>query len=171
MIKNYIKIAWRNLVKQKLYSLINIGGLAVGLAVCMMIMLYVAHEMSYDTFHKNAKRIVIPHGSFKMNGNTINMDYMSFVSAPIIKQSQPTIEAYMRTLGYFKPVIVNTSSAPQHKFAENKMLFADRGFFKFFSFKLISGSVDDVLKNPFSVVLSQDMAKSISAQRTRLVKP
>ena len=56
MIINYIKIAWRNLTKQKLYSLINISGLAVGLAVCMMIMMYVAHEISYDRFHKNAAR-------------------------------------------------------------------------------------------------------------------
>ncbi len=159
MIKNYIKIAWRNLVKQKLYSLINIGGLAVGLAVCMTIMLYVAHEMSYDTFHKNANRIFIPHAKFTIAGNTMNMDNMSYVSAPIIKQNQPTVESYMRTLGYPRPVIVSPAASPTHKFSENNLLFADPNFFKFFSFKLISGSVTDALKNPFSVVLSQDMAK------------
>jgi len=73
MIFNYIKIAWRNLTKQKLYSLINISGLAVGLAVCMMIMMYVAHEMSYDRFHKNADRIFMPNAQIKSGGNTMNM--------------------------------------------------------------------------------------------------
>ncbi len=70
MILNYIKIAWRNLAKQKLFSFINISGLAVGLAVCMMIMLYVAHEMSYDRFHKNADRIFSPQAHIKVGGNT-----------------------------------------------------------------------------------------------------
>jgi putative ABC transport system permease protein len=68
MIFNYIKIAWRNLTKQKLYSLINISGLAVGLAVCMMIMMYVAHETSYDRFHKNADRIFITQAAIKQGG-------------------------------------------------------------------------------------------------------
>jgi putative ABC transport system permease protein len=150
MILNYIKIAWRNLIKQKLYSLINISGLAVGLAVCMMIMMYVVHEMSYDRFHKNADRIFMP-----------NMEFMSYASGPLIKQNQPTVEAYMRTLAYFNqnPVVVNDPSTPGKKFAEDKLLFADPGFFNFFSFKLLSGSAGDVLSKPFTVVLSRDMAK------------
>ncbi|MDB5124595.1 MAG: macB 19 [Mucilaginibacter sp.] len=149
MILNYIKIAWRNLAKQKLYSLINISGLAVGLAVCMMIMMYVAHEMSYDRFHKNADRIFTPNVP------------MSYASAPLIKQNQPLVEAYMRTLPYFNenPVVVSDPSSPAKKFAEDKLLFADPGFFTFFSFKLLSGSASDVLSKPFTVVLSRDMAK------------
>ena len=159
MLKNYIKIAWRSLTKQKLYSLINISGLAVGLAVCMMIMLYVAHEMSYDRFHKNADRIFIPEGQLKMGDMTTGMDYTSYNSGPLISQNQPTIESYMRTLGYFKPVIVNDPSKPGQKFSEDKLLFADPEFFNFFSFKLLSGQAADVLKKPFSVVISSDMAK------------
>lgn len=159
MILNYIKIAWRNLAKQKLYSLINITGLAVGLAVCMMIMLYVAHEMSYDRFHKNADRIFTPNAQIKSGGNTMNIQYMSYASGPLIKQNQPTVEAYMRTLPYFRPVVVNDPSSPDKKFSEDKLLFADPGFFNFFSFKLLSGAADDVLKHPFSVVVSKDMAK------------
>ncbi|WP_428331284.1 ABC transporter permease [Mucilaginibacter sp.] len=159
MIINYIKIAWRNLVHQKLYSLINISGLAVGLAVCMMIMMYVAHEMSYDRFHKNGERIFSPHAKIKIGGNVMYMAYMSYASGPIIKQDQPAVEAYMRTLGYFKPVVVNNPQTPNAKFAEDKLLFADVDFFKFFTFKLLSGSQTDALKKPFSVVLSSDMAK------------
>jgi putative ABC transport system permease protein len=159
MILNYIKIAWRNLTKQKLYSLINISGLAVGLAVCMMIMTYVAHEMSYDRFHKNADRIFSPRAQLKIGGNTMNMEYMSYAAAPIIKQNQPTVEDYMRTLPYFRPVVVSNPSSPQEKFSEDKLLFADPGFFNFFSFKLLSGNASDVLKRPFTVVISNDMAK------------
>jgi len=159
MIKNYIKIAWRNLIRQKLFSLINISGLAIGLAVCMLIMLYVAHEHSYDRFHKNADRIVIPNAQIKQGGNTMNMEYMSYAAGPLIQQAQPTVKAYMRTLAYFNPVIVNKPSSPEKKFFEDKLLFADPKFFEFFSFKLLSGSVRNVLDKPFTVVLSRDMAK------------
>jgi putative ABC transport system permease protein len=151
MITNYLKIALRNLLNHKLYSFINITGLAVGLAVCMMIMMYVAHEMSYDRFHKNADRI------FTLK----DMLTMSYASAPLIKQNQPEVEACMRTLPYFNenPVIVNDPLSPSKKFSEDKLLFADPGFFTFFSFKLLSGSASEVLSKPFTVVLSRDMAK------------
>ncbi|MDB5024716.1 MAG: hypothetical protein JWP78_2471 [Mucilaginibacter sp.] len=159
MIKNYIKIAWRNLLRQKLFSLINISGLAIGLAVCMLIMLYVAHEHSYDRFHKNADRIFLPNAYFKVGGTTMSMDYGSYASGPLIKQGQPAVEDYIRTLGYFKPIVVSNPSSPDQKFAESKLLFADAGFFNFFSFKLLSGQASNVLSKPFSVVISQDMAK------------
>lgn len=160
MFKNYLKIAWRNLLRQRLYSLINISGLAVGLAVCMLIMLYVAHEHSYDRFHKNADRIYKPFAQMTMNGNTMNMDQMSYASGPIIKQSQPAVEDYMRTLHYFmSSVVISNPSNPDRKFSENKLLFADAGFFNFFSFKLLSGQASQVLSAPFSVVISQTMAR------------
>jgi putative ABC transport system permease protein len=159
MIKNYIKIAWRNLLRQKLFSLINISGLAIGLAVCMLIMLYVTHEHSYDRFHQNADRIFKPNGQLKMGGTTMNIDYMSYAAGPIIKQNQPGVEGYMRTLGYFKPIVVSNPSSPDSKFTESKLLFADADFFNFFSFKLLSGQASNVLTKPFSVVISQDMAK------------
>jgi putative ABC transport system permease protein len=89
MIKNYIKIAWRSLTRQKLYSLINISGLAIGLAVCMLIMLYVAHELSYDKFHASAKRIFALNEHVKMGTQEINMAYTSYASGPIIKQAYP----------------------------------------------------------------------------------
>lgn len=161
MIKNYLQIAWRNLIKQKLYSAINIFGLAVGLAVCITIMMYVAHEISYDRFHRDAGRIFQPYGMLKMSGGQVNMQNFSYVSGPLIKQSQPAVEASMRTLPYFSedPVVVSIPGSPASRFVEDNLLFADAGFFNFFSFKLISGAAGDVLKNPFTVVLSQDMAQ------------
>jgi len=159
MLKNYIKIALRNLIKQKLYSLINISGLAVGLAVCMMIMMYVSHEMSYDRFHKNSDRIFGLRGQIKMGGNTMNMAYMSYATAPIIKQRRPEVESYMRMLKYYKPFVVSNPATPDKRFSEEKMLFADANFFNFYSFKLLSGNSANVLTNPFTVVISKDMAQ------------
>lgn len=160
MIKNYTKIAWRNLLRHKLFSLINISGLAIGLAVCMLIMLYVAHEHSYDRFSKNADRVFIPNAMIKMRGNTMNtMGNMSYASGPLISQGQPTVESYMRILTYFKPVIISNLSSPNKKFSEKNLVFADPDFFKFFSFKILSGDANSVLANPHSVVISQEMAK------------
>jgi putative ABC transport system permease protein len=160
MFKNYLKMAWRNLLRQRLFSLINISGLAVGLSVCMLIMIYVAHEHSYDRFHKNADRIFKPYGQMRVNGNTFGLDQMSYVSGPLIKQSLPVVADYMRVTHYFTSVVlVSKPSQPDRKFAEDKLLFADAGFFNFFSFKLLSGQPAQVLSKPFSVVISQDMAK------------
>ncbi len=159
MFSNYLKIAWRNIVKQKLFSLINITGLATGLAVCMMIMLYVAHEMSYDRFHKNASRIFIPNAAIKINGSTLNMDYTSYSSGPYVKENEPAVEDYSRTFGYHNTVVAYNPAAPQTKYAEKNLLFADGNFFTFFSFKLISGQPAHLLDRPFTVVLSKDMAQ------------
>src|ERR1700709_2743155 len=104
MIKNYIKIAWRNLIRQKLYSLINISGLAVGLAVCMLIMLYVTHEHSYDRFHKNANRIVKPYAEMRINGNTFQTGYSDGAG---IKSSQPLVEDYVRSFQYRSAAVVS----------------------------------------------------------------
>jgi putative ABC transport system permease protein len=159
MFKNYLKIALRNLQKQKLYSLINIAGLAVGLAVCMMIMLYVTHEITYDRFHTNAKRIYKLQANVKIGGNTMNLNYMSYASGPLVKQSQPAVDGYMRTLNYYKPVVASNPLTPETKYKEEKLVYADSGFFSFFTFKLISGNAKDVLSKPYSVVISKDIAK------------
>ncbi|MFI5163558.1 MAG: ABC transporter permease [Sphingobacteriales bacterium] len=159
MIKNYFKIAWRNLTRQKLYSLINISGLAIGLAVCMLIMLYVAHELSYDRFHLNAKRIFALNEHVNMSGQEINMQYTSYASGPIIRQRIPGVAGYMRTRKVYKDVIVESPLTANTKFSESKMFFGDPDFFTFFSFKLLSGNASNVLSNPFSLVITRNMAK------------
>lgn len=145
--------------RQKLFSLINISGLAIGLAVCMLIMLYVAHEMSYDRFHKNAKQIFMLTEHLKMQGQEVNIEQMSYVSGPIAKQTAPAVADYMRLRKVYKPAIVESPKEKGIKFSESKMMFADAGFFDFFSFNLLSGSSSDVLTKPFSLVISKNMAK------------
>ncbi len=160
MFRNYLKIAWRNMIRQRLYSAINITGLATGLAVCMLIMLYVAHEHSYDRFHKNADRIFKPHEHVYTNGPSSDLNPMTYISGPIIKQSLPVVEDYIRTMNYFgSAVVVSNPKLPERKFTEDKLVFADAGFFNFFSFKLLAGQALQVLSKPFSVVISKDIAK------------
>ncbi|RWY50124.1 ABC transporter permease [Mucilaginibacter gilvus] len=141
-----------------MYSLINISGLAIGLAVCMTILMYVSHEMTYDSFQVNGKSIYKLQAQIKIGGNIMNTAYMSYVTGPMVKQRQPRVEQFSRTMKYPKQVLVSLEANPHQKFAGEKLLFADHNFFDFFSFKLISGSKTDVLSKPFSVVLSKDMA-------------
>jgi putative ABC transport system permease protein len=94
-----------------------------------------------------------------MGGQTLNMAYMSYATGNIIKQNQPKVEGYMRTMNYGGQAIVYTPTTPDIKFADDKLLFADAGFFNFFSFKLATGNASSVLSKPFSVVLSKGMAK------------
>jgi len=159
MIKNYLKIALRNLTRQKLFSSINISGLAIGLAVCMLMMLYVAHETSYDRFHKNAKRIFVLNEHLKLGGQDAQMEYTSYMSGPMIRQNEPDVIGYTRTRKVFEDIIVEAPAPVSARFLESKMMFADPDFFNFFSFKLLSGNPSTVLCRPFSVVISQDIAK------------
>lgn len=161
MFRNHLKIAWRNLLRQKRYSLINISGLAVGLAVCMTIMLYVAHEHSYDRFQPGADRLVTIRVERNMNGMKNINPRMSFATGAMVKQMVPTIEDYSNYFEYFEflPVVINRASTPKDKFSESNLLFANPNFFSFFNFKLISGNPSDVLTKPYSVVITQEMAK------------
>lgn len=159
MLKNYLKSAWRNLTRNKTYSAINIVGLAIGLAVCMMIMLYTGHESSYDRFHKNAQRIYWIQGKLKMGNDSVFVPLMSYATAPMIKKNEPFVESFVRLRKGNKSTIVQSQQSPELKFAENNFLFADSNFFDFFSFKLLAGSQQNVLQRPFTVVISKRAAQ------------
>ncbi|MBE7174792.1 MAG: ABC transporter permease [Mucilaginibacter polytrichastri] len=158
MFKNYLKIAWRNLWRNKLYSFINIGGLALGLTICMLIMLYVAHEHSYDSFHKNASRIFSVHVQFTMGGNKMNMPKFNYPVGPMTQKADAHVADYMRLYNQYTPVVIRNPADENLRFSEKSILFTDANFFSFFSFPLLKGDVKSVLKNPFSVVISQEKA-------------
>ena len=158
MIRNYFKIAWRNLFRNKLYSTINIGGLALGLAACMLIMLYVAHEYSFDRFHTNANRIFAVYSKTVMGADTMQMLNFSYASAPIVEKNDGAITASMRVKKEYKPVIIENPEKVKAKFSESSLLYADANFFQFFSFKLLKGNSKTVLNQPFSMVISEDIA-------------
>ena len=96
MFRNYLKTAWRNLARYKAYSAINISGLAIGLAVCMLIVLYVGHESSYDQFHKNADRIYWIQTKLKLGSDSVFIPYLNYSAAPMVSQREPSVESFVR---------------------------------------------------------------------------
>lgn len=157
---NYIKLAWRNLGKRKLYSFINIGGLAAGLCVCMLIMLYVAHELSYDRFHKDSDRIFSLLERIKLENDTIQIERFNYTSGPAIKQQNAGVESFLRmgsTLN--ETTVLQRADNPAVRNEESAIWFSDANYFRFFSFPLLEGQPDEVLRQPFTMVVSTDMAK------------
>jgi putative ABC transport system permease protein len=159
MIKNYFKIAWRNLTQNKVYSAINITGLAIGLAVCMLIMLYVGHESHYDRFHRDAENIFWMQGKIKMGSDSVFVGSMSYASGPLVKQEEPAVESFLRYKQQSANTVISNPAVPDRKFAEEKFLFADSNFFSFFSFPLFAGNSENVLNDPFTIVLSHNTAR------------
>src|SRR5437868_7042726 len=151
MFKNYLKTAWRNLMKNKVFSVINILGLTIGITVCMMIFLFIMNEFSVDTFHKNGAQVYRIIRNKKDGG----VSYLSGRYAPAL-------------LNDFKGEIVkavrvnptdNLVSIRNRSFHERKVYDVDADFFSLFSFPLINGNAATVLKDPGSVVLTETTAK------------
>jgi len=159
MFKSYFKTAWRNLLKNKFYSLINIVGLTIGLAVCMLMMEYLEHERSYDSFHANADRICWVQSKVLLNNDSFFTPAVKYQAGPIVKSRVPGVEAFVRLKKEREATIVQYAQYPNLRFAEQNVAFADSNFFRFFSFKLLSGNKDKVLRNPFTVVISQRIAR------------
>ena len=158
MIKNYLKIAWRNLLRNKVYSFITITGLAIGLAVCIQIVLYIGHEYSYDGFHKNIDNLYRVETEIKFGNDPIFLPYMGYTDGAESAESIPAIEDFHRYLGESRTTVQSIED-PSLKFVEDKILFVDDNFFNFFSFELLKGDEDLVLRNPNSIVLTETTAK------------
>jgi putative ABC transport system permease protein len=152
MFKNYFKTAFRNLSRNKIYSFINISGLSIGLACAMLIMLYVKDEVSFDKYHKNINNIyrVVTESSYKgekhKDGNTGNLQ------GPRFAQNVPGIQAFVRVKSGTEDI--KTGNEIQHQ----DLLFVDSSFFSVFSFPLLYGDAKTCLKEPHSIVLSEDAA-------------
>jgi len=154
MFRNYLKTAFRNLGKNKLYSGINIIGLTTGLAACLLIGVFINHELSYDKFNVNADRIVRVTMEYK-NAETVNTTSTTGTKVgPQFKRTFPSVEEYART--FLSQGIVKYG---EKVFDEQRILFADDPFFKIFSFKLIEGNASSVLDAPQKIVLTASMAR------------
>ncbi|MEO8416294.1 MAG: ABC transporter permease, partial [Ginsengibacter sp.] len=154
MIKNYFKTALRNLRKNKLYAAINIFGLSVGLASCLLIGVYIIHELSYDTFNVNANRIVRATMEYSQAGTVNTTAATGTKVGPQFKRTFPLVEEYVRTF-----VGHNVVKSGDKIFDEPRILYADPLFFKIFSFKLMEGNAATALDAPDKIVITQSMAK------------
>jgi len=159
MLRTYLKIAWRNLVKHKLYSFINISGLSVGLGACMLILLFVAHEHSYDRFHKDPEQLYSVYGRIAIGGDTVQFPQMTYPTGPRVLQSDPSVSSFLRMHSPNQDRVVSNPLSPTLKFTEKDFLFADSNFFSFFSFRLQQGNPGQVLSRPFTMVITEEAAK------------
>jgi len=154
MLKNYFKIAFRNLWRKRTYSLINITGLAVGMACCFLIFLYVHFETSYDRFHQKGDRIYRLNCDEKTPTGVIHQGFTSSPMSIAAKQVFPEIQAVVRE--DFQPMLVRKGKLV---FQETNSAYVDSGFFQVFDFPLLRGDARTALKAPLSVVLSVSTAK------------
>ncbi len=153
MFKNYFKIAWRNLLRSRIYSFINIAGLSLGLACAILIMLYVKDEVSYDKFHKNTPQLYRVNREIKRpNGDIGKSGYTGFLQGPRFAANIPEIQTFVRYQMGWKDIKSGTDIRSQEVF------FADSNFFSVFSFPFIAGDERSALQEPHSIVLSEDMA-------------
>lgn len=157
MLSNYLKIAYRNLVKNKMFSAINIFGLAIGIASCLLITLYVVDELSYDKFHEKGDRIYRLNNDILYGGKDMRMAQTPDILAPTLKKDYPQVENYTRLFNagaYLikKPTVANF-------IREENILFADSTIFEVFTFPLIAGNPKTVLNEPTVIVISESAAK------------
>jgi putative ABC transport system permease protein len=154
MIKNYFKIALRNLARNKAYSFINIMGLSLGLASAMLIILYVKDEVSYDRFHANANNIYrIVVGQTGPNTSAKKMGITGYFQGPKFTAKIPEIKSFVRVAGGYQDMKTGTEIKGQ------PLLYADTNFFSVFSFPLLQGNPKKALSQPNSIVISEDVAK------------
>ncbi len=157
MLRNHLKIAWRNLRKQRGLSFINIFGLATGLACCLLITLYVLDELSYDRYNAKADRIYRIHTDIKFGGN----DSQSAVSpdpvGPTLKQDYPQVEQFVRLHQRGTWLVKRAGST--NSLREGNITFADSTLFDVFTLPLVTGDSRTALTSPNTVVISESAAK------------
>jgi len=167
MLKNYLKITLRNLSRHKLFSFLNITGLALGIASSMLILLWVRDEVNYDNFHKNAERIYrITETQHISNASSQELATTSGPLATALERDLPEVEEATR-LYFGKKVLLNYEDK---KFYEDKLLYADSNFFNVFNFKILEGNPFTALASPNSIILSADAAKKYFGNENPLGK-
>lgn len=153
MLRNFLRTAYRNIARNRVYAIINFTGLTTGLALCLLIIVYVRSEMGYDRFHTKIDRL------YRISYETPNG--LSLASsppplAPALKDHFPTIEETARM--YNRSVSINRTGAAEH-FEEQDVFFADSSLFNMFSFHVVKGDARRLLHEKFTVVITEEMAR------------
>ncbi|SDG18157.1 ABC transporter permease [Chitinophaga filiformis] len=155
MFRYYYKIAIRNLWRNKGFSAITIFGLAIGLATCLLITLFVTDELRYEYFNGKADRIYRINADFLVNGSTFKERNTPALFGPMLQQDYPQVEKYVRFLQQ-EHILVKKG---EETLLENNVCFADSTVFDIFSLHMIAGNPLTALRNPFSMVISESMAR------------
>jgi len=155
MLKNYLRVAFRNLWRHKGFSLLNILGLTIGMSACFLIFLYVKFELSYDDFHSKGNRIYRVVTDIVNPSETLHFSVAAPAMPVAAKRDFPEIEKQVR----FDPENILVRRGNDIKIQEDKAAFADSTFFEVFDFPLLKGDPVTALREPYSVVLSETAAK------------
>ncbi len=155
MLKNYFIIAWRNLLKNKVFSLINILGLAIGISVFLVTMLYVFFERSYDTQYRYADMMFRVSIDGYEEGRLIWQDAESyFASGPDLKKKYPEVADFARIFQYFPGYV----KIDNQKYEPDRIFLAEPSFLKYFEVQMIEGDTGTLLVEPNTIMLSRSMA-------------
>src|SRR5581483_1363714 len=157
MYRNYLKTAFRAFVKSKVFTLINILGLAVGIGCFVLIVSYLYNEFSYDRFHVNASRICRITMQYRDgDSEPVHTAVTPTAAVPAFMRAFPEIQTGTRLAGTNGPIPVQYGD---HIFNEKKFLYVDASFFTIFSFPLLQGNPATALQEPNSVVITASMAR------------
>ncbi|MES2275893.1 MAG: ABC transporter permease [Bacteroidota bacterium] len=154
MFKNYFKIAFRNLLRNKGFSIINISGLALGIATCLLIVLYLQSQLGYDRYNEKADRIVRVVFNAKMQGHDIKEASVMPPVAQTLKKDFPEVQAATRIRAVGKPRI----SYGDKLFKDDELAFVDANFFSVFTLPLIKGNAATALVQPNTVLITKQLA-------------
>lgn len=156
MFKNYIKVALRNLRRNKLYSVLNITGLAIGITCCILILLYVQDELSFDKFNEKADRIYRVATHFVLKDRVMDFASSAHVQGPLFKEEYPEVVDYVRFNSYGSRRMIRYED---RSFAEEKFIWVDNSVFDIFSFHMIRGNPKEALTKPNTVVITEEIAE------------
>lgn len=170
MFNNYLKTAWRNLLKSKGYSFINIMGLTMGLTCCFLILLFIKHELSYDKFQKNYDRIYRVTYNPKFIDLPAPFAVLPPVAATMFKSNFPEMEEVARMYKRNASISVENTSQGKKQFEEGKFFFADPSILKIFTFDFIEGNPITALNNQFDVILTDATALKYFGKESALGK-
>lgn len=154
MFRNYVKVAFRNIKKQKFYSFINIAGLSIGMACCIFIFLFVQDELSFDKFHTNFDRTYRILTEFDNNGERTVIAPTAIPLAPALKADLPEITSIAR-ISCKSSYLIGTGD----KYFYEYVVYADPDFLEIFSYPLLAGDVKSVLSDPYSIVITERVAE------------
>ncbi|GAB3162848.1 ABC transporter permease [Telluribacter humicola] len=169
MLRNYLKIALRNLLRHKSFTFINIIGLSIGLACCLAIVIFILDEYQYDAFHTKAERIYRVVNISKSDGRQNQIASTPPAYAPALKASFPEVEESVRvfTMTYGSELLI---SYEDKKYLESDILLADPSFYEVFSFPLTQGNPATALTEPNTLVISESMARKYFGNQDPLNK-
>lgn len=155
MIQSYLIVAIRNLLRHPAYSLINVVGLAIGMAACILILMYIQDELSYDRHHENADRVYRLVDDIESGGQTIETAGTPPGWAPALKRDYPEVEQFVRMRGTQSAWLITRGES---QFYEKKIIWAEPALFELFSVPFVSGNPRTALTDPYSMVVSEEMA-------------